>query len=364
MVTNAKTVLVGVRVFDGERLSRPRTVVIDGSMIGANDDTAGAGTVDAGGAVLLPGLIDAHVHLADRGTLEALASRGVTTALDMACWPVARVTSLRGVPGLTDIRSAGVPAIGPHGPHAHFPDMPPDAIVLSAQQAQAFVTARVAEGSDYIKIVLEDPGNGGPTQDVADALVTQAHAAGKKVVAHAAARGAYEMALHSGADVITHIPLGSHLSAEHAAAMARAGMIAVPTLTIAEGKAHKLGQPDLYLRARPTIAILSEAGVPVLAGTDAHTQAGPLDPAPVSHGDSLHHELELLVDAGMSPAQALRAATSNTARHFGLTDRGAVEPGLRADLVLLEGDPLADIRATRRITRIWCAGIEVTPASM
>ncbi len=65
----------------------------------------------------------------------------------------------------------------------------------------------------------------------------------------------------------------------------------------------------------------------------------------------------------MSPAEALRAATIDNARHFGLHDRGAVEPGLRADLVLLDSDPLANIRATRRITRIWCAGTEVTPAT-
>ncbi|GAA5610142.1 hypothetical protein Spla01_01278 [Streptomyces platensis] len=71
----------------------------------------------------------------------------------------------------------------------------------------------------------------------------------------------------------------------------------------------------------------------------------------------------LLVDAGLTTVDALRAATSLAARHFGLTDRGAVEPGLRADLVLVDGDPIADIRATRRIRRIWCGGTEHTPAA-
>jgi len=65
--------------------------------------------------------------------------------------------------------------------------------------------------------------------------------------------------------------------------------------------------------------------------------------------------------AGLSPAEALRAATSRPAQVFGLSDRGAVEPGLRADLVLIEGDPLTDIRATRCIRRIWCAGVEHVP---
>jgi imidazolonepropionase-like amidohydrolase len=85
-------------------------------------------------------------------------------------------------------------------------------------------------------------------------------------------------------------------------------------------------------------------------------------PAAISHGISLHHELELLVDAGLSTLDALRAATSRPARYFGLADRGLIEPGRRADLVLVEGNPLQDITATRSIRRIWCGGVEVPPA--
>lgn len=81
-------------------------------------------------------------------------------------------------------------------------------------------------------------------------------------------------------------------------------------------------------------------------------------PASPPFGSSLHHGLELLVDAGLSTLDALRAATSLPAQHFALGDRGAVEPGKRADLVLISGDPLADIRATRSVERVWCAGIE------
>jgi imidazolonepropionase-like amidohydrolase len=84
-------------------------------------------------------------------------------------------------------------------------------------------------------------------------------------------------------------------------------------------------------------------------------------PAAISHGISLHHELELLVDAGLSTLDALRAATSRPAHYFGLADRGLIEPGRRADLVLIEGNPLQDITATKSIRRIWCAGVEVPP---
>lgn len=100
------------------------------------------------------------------------------------------------------------------------------------------------------------------------------------------------------------------------------------------------------------------AGVPILAETDANAEAGL--PFQVKHGEALHHELELLVDAGLSTVDALRAATSLPAKHFGLHDRGVIQVGKRADLVLISDDPIQDIRATRSIQRVWCGGVEVT----
>ena len=96
--------------------------------------------------------------------------------------------------------------------------------------------------------------------------------------------------------------------------------------------------------------------MPILAGTDAN--AGPGIPFSPRHGESLHEELELLIEAGLSTVEALRAATVLPAQYFGLHDRGVIEPGRRADLVLIDGDPIADIRATRQIRRVWCAGVE------
>ena len=110
------------------------------------------------------------------------------------------------------------------------------------------------------------------------------------------------------------------------------------------------------------MAALLAAGVVVLAGTDATQAPGaPVGgmPAAMTLGESLHRELELLVGAGMTPVGALTSATRATAEHFGLADRGRVEPGLRADLVLVDGDPTRDITATRRVLRVWCAGVAV-----
>jgi imidazolonepropionase-like amidohydrolase len=110
-----KIALRNVRVFDGERLLEPGTVIIEGDRIGA--DSADAQTYEGGG-VLLPGLIDCHIHLTDESTLTSLARNGVTTGLDMGTWPPELVASLRNLPGVTDVRSAGTGATHPESAHA------------------------------------------------------------------------------------------------------------------------------------------------------------------------------------------------------------------------------------------------------
>lgn len=106
-----------------------------------------------------------------------------------------------------------------------------------------------------------------------------------------------------------------------------------------------------------SVQLMHKAGVPIMAGTDANDI--PDTPAPVKHGMIIHHELELLVEAGLSPVEALRSVTSVVAEQFGLNDRGRIEPGLRADLVLVDGDPLKDVSETQRMKRVWCCGMEV-----
>jgi len=349
-----RTAIAGAAVFGGQHLTGPWTVVIDGAVIASVSYAPPPGdamVIDAAGAVLLPGLIDAHVHLDDEGTLHALASWGVTTALDMASWPPEKVARLRAADGATDIRSPGLPAIGPAGPHATIMKLPAAAIVTSPEQARSLVAQRVAEGADYIKIVLEAPGRGGPEPDVAEALTVAAHEHGKFVVAHASSRAAYSLAVRAGADMITHVPFDQPPADDDIARMRSGDRVAIPTLAMAE--VMSAGRNIPYQPAADSVAALHRAGIPILAGTDANTMPGPFG---VRHGESLHHELELLVAAGLTPVEALRAATELPARHFGLPDRGAVAAGLRADLVLIDGDPVTDIRATRNIRHVWCAG--------
>ncbi|MFC4120422.1 amidohydrolase family protein [Nonomuraea zeae] len=346
--------LVGARVFDGRQLTEPATVVVEDGLIG--QDATGAERIDVHGAVLLPGLIDAHVHVHGRESLDALARHGVTTGLDMAAWPPELPASLRGAKGTADLQSAGIPAIGPDGLHARMIVTTPEAVLTDAADAGRWVADRVAEGSEYIKIVMEAPGEGGLAADVAEAVVEAAHARGRQVVAHAASAGAYTMAVDCGADLLTHCPIGAPADPADVARIRDEGRAVIPTLVMMRGVARFTGNPEGFEGSLATVRALHAAGVPILAGTDANDEPGA--PFQVPHGLSLHEELRLLVEAGLSPAAALRSATSLPARHFSLTDRGVIAPGKRADLVLVGGDPLADITATGNILRVWCAGVE------
>ncbi|MFF5075443.1 amidohydrolase family protein [Actinoplanes sp. NPDC000266] len=359
------TTITDVAVFDGAGLLDGRfDVSFDASavtaVVPAGTATTSGTTVDGTGATLLPGLIDAHVHLSDPEQLSTLARFGVTTALDMGTWPTEFVTALRAAGRGADFRSAGTPIAGAGGPHARIPGFPVDDLVANAEQARRRVAARVAEGADYVKLVLEPPGSGGPDLETAAATVGAAHAAGLKVVAHAIRTGAVELGVSAGVDILTHAPLDAALSPE----VVRAITVVIPTLTMMRGTAVSLGAAGLsYDHARDAVTALHQAGTTVIAGTDANDAPGV--PSSVAHGSSLHDELGLLVEAGLSPLEALRSATGVTASVFGLADRGRIRPGLRADLLLVDGDPSTDVAATRRIRAVWTTGRPVdavTPA--
>jgi imidazolonepropionase-like amidohydrolase len=350
-----KIALANVRVFDGERLLEPATIVIDGDRIGS--DPAGATTWEGDGRVLLPGLIDCHIHLTDSSTLASLARQGVTTGLDMGTWPPELVASLRSRPGVTDVRSSGTGATHPASAHARRMGRA-QGLVADPDEARAYVSERVAEGVDYVKIIVDPPGFDELTLR---ALVEAAHAHGLRTIAHAATRDAVLLAQAAGVDVLTHAPIDRPLEPPEVERTRTSGQVVVPTLTMMEAIVEKIGAiaPVSYDVARSTVGQWYRAGVPILAGTDANQ--APSAPASPPYGSSLHHELRLLVGAGLSPLEALRSATVLAAEQFGLGDRGVIAPGKRADLVLIDGDPLTGIRATRSIRRVWCDGIEVAP---
>src|ERR1035437_10200848 len=154
-------------------------------------------------------------------------------------------------------------------------------------------------------------------------------------------------AIAGGVDGIAHVYAGAADPELARAASARA-VFWTPTLAVITHDAPAASRAA----ACAVVRGLEDAGVQVLAGTDAPNPG-------TAFGETLHTELELLVAAGISPAKALGAATSATAAAFRLADRGRIAAGTRADLVLVDGVPVLDIRATRRILMVWKEGVLV-----
>lgn len=367
--------------------------VQDGVIVAIGDASVvrdGDQRIDAQGATLVPGLIDAHVHLLP-GCTQLAALFGVTTMIDMFSKPevieperaLVRAAA-RGVgPSAADLRTSSVGATAPGGhPTLAYSPFP---YVTGTEDAESFVTDRIVEGADHLKVIYDD-GSGVmldiPALSLAtiEALVGAAHRRGLLVAAHVStAQGAVTVA-GTGVDILAHAPMDP-LSEQQIQQIADAGVAVIATLSIIDGfpdvdgimpllsqprLADRLprrwrrvveAQADRWIPPQPpdaaaqraNVAALHAAGVPILAGTDAPNPG-------LVHGASLHRELQHLVDAGLTPREALAAATSVPAQVLGLTDRGVIETGTLADLLLVAGDPTTDITATAAIVEVWLGG--------
>ncbi len=391
-VQEAPLAFENVAVFDGESLLPATTVVVeDGVITAVGDDAAvpeGAEVVDGSGMTLLPGLIDAHVHAFTPQMLEQALMFGVTTVFDMftdeGFAAQMREEQAAGEANYrADMLSAGTLATvaGGHGTQFGL-----DIDTLEGPEgAEQWVADRIAAGADYIKVIIE----GGEEMDLdldtldretVTAIIEAAHAQDMMVVTHVQTLEAAQMAIEAGTDGLAHMFSDALPSQELIDQMVAQDVFVIPTLAVFqsigvddpvdtslmddERIAPYLTPTDLqslqnpyhgyealsYANARDGVQLFHEAGIPILAGTDAPNPG-------TAFGASMHRELVLLTEAGLTPAEALAAATSVNAETFGLDDRGRIAPGMRADLLLVEGDPTQDIEATRAIQAVYKGGV-------
>ncbi|KAH7473177.1 hypothetical protein FOMA001_g11780 [Fusarium oxysporum f. sp. matthiolae] len=190
------------------------------------------------------------------------------------------------------------------------------------------------------------------------AAVEAAHQKGKLVISHATSQALWTTAEEAGVDIPCHTPLDKPIDAAFIDQYRDTLSHVVPTLIMMQSIVNNTGAPaQAYTAAAEgSVTNLHKAGVTILAGSDSNT--APFVPANPPFGDSLHDELELLVRAGLSPADALRGATSLAASSFGFHDRGQIKMGYRADLVLLGADPTTNIQNSRSIKKVWAAGVQ------
>ncbi|MCY4398167.1 MAG: amidohydrolase family protein [Gemmatimonadetes bacterium] len=373
-------VLVNARVVDviDGTVSEPATVIVEDGRIariveGEGVDTpSGAATVDLMGRYLAPGLMDAHVHVGSAADARRALHSGVTTMRSMGTSHYADV-------GMRELQAAGhleAPQylaagyhVRPPAAEAFFQDHPElghlyGGEVRGEDAVRAMTSAIVSRGVDFVKtnateragLPDTDPRKQFYSEAELRAIVEEAGAAGIPVSAHAHGDAGARAAVAAGVRSIEH---GTYMSRETLALMAEKGAFVVPTIAIVRDLTIPGGDYDnavLNVRGRhmlPRVREMArnahEIGVKIVAATD--TGYGP------ESTTTLAHELLELVDIGMTPLEALRAATTTAADLFGLTGQvGAITPGLEADLIVLERSPLDDIGVVQDVLMVVSDG--------
>lgn len=384
-------VLTGATLIDGTGAApvADAVIVIDGERIAAAGPRQGlswpgdAEIVDVRGKTVIPGLIDAHDHMASHG--YALATRfGLDEPASTAHLRTARVLAEALAMGYTTIRDGGgldtgfklaieqglipgprlvlgIQIVSPTGgigdrvsPSGHaccavYDPLLPSSVGNGPDEVRDVVRTMVRAGADVIKTATTGGASSraghGPL-DAAfslpemQALVTESHALGRRVMCHALGGPGLSTALVAGVDSIEH---GCYLDEEPElmARMAAQGTFFVPTLTVyvyhrESASPHVRARAiDLYPHHVASVRRALELGVPIAAGTDAGGHGHPKNAL----------ELQCLVEAGLTPMQALQAATQWAARCLGLErELGTIEKGRLADLVVVNANPLDDVK--------------------
>jgi imidazolonepropionase-like amidohydrolase len=397
------TAFTGARVVDG-RAAAPianATILVRDGRIAAVGPAAtvqvpsGARKIDLAGATVIPGLISAHAHVSDvqgvgpraytdenvRRQLGVYARYGVTTVWSLGGeqMPAFRARDAQGTPTLDRARIFLAGDI---------------VAAKTPEEARQRVASVAALKPDVIKIRVDD-NLGSSTKmapDVYRAVIDEAHKRGLRVAAHIFYLDDAKGLLRAGVDVIAHSIRDRDVDDELIQLMKSTGAAYIPTLTrevatfVYESRPAFFDDPFFTRLADPAVVAqleqparqeamrssksaqaykaalvvakrnvkrMADAGVLIAMGTDSGAFAERFQ------GYFEHLELEMMVESGLTPAQVLRAATSDAARTMRIKDVGALVAGSWADFVVLNRDPLADIRNTRSIRSVWMAGSEI-----
>ncbi len=403
--TAAPTYIQAGRVMavPGKPVLGPSTIIVDGGRIvsvqaGHIAPPEGAALVDLKDKIVLPGLIDSHVHLAsDRAGLEGAAA-AISDSDELGAFETQYngMKTLRA--GFTTVRNLGdggaVMALrdaigrgwvmGPRivdagqsisttGGHMDYRNGVSDEVAAlqpvpenlcdGPDECRKVVRNQIGRGADVIKFASTGGVNSGTglatrmLEAEARALVETAHAYGRKVAVHAHGAEGIKLALRAGADSIEH---GTVMDDEIIKLMKARGTYYVPTLSTVNGYLERLAanpnayRPEVKKQIDWRIGITGQsllkavpAGVKIAFGTDAGVS---------KHGRNAD-EFELMVKYGMTPVEAIKAATVNAADLLGLSaEIGTIEPGKSADLIAVAGDPTSDVRVLKSVAFVMARG--------
>ena len=376
-------ILTGGHVWNGlDDETRDTPLTIDGDTIAALDASPAADTIDVSGCTILPGLIEGHAHLcfnaaADWRTIfdsdsssrmllrmsRAAASMlqvGITTVRDLGA-PTTLAVELRdavrdGLVSGPDLLVAGAP-VTTTGGHCWFLGGEADGELGARIRVRELAKA----GVDWIKVMATGGGMTPGTNvnepqyslDELRAIVDEASRLGLRVAAHCHGTPGIRNAVEAGVATIEHCsfrtPQGLQIDPDLVAQIAASRIAVSPTVHAG----YLSGKATTFNAQRIDVArAIVDAGCTILMSTDCGIPNTPHDVLP----RSIHAWSEL---TGMPPLDTLRAATSGAALILGLADRGVIAPGQRADLLVVEGDPLEDLTALQRVRCVVRAGVVV-----
>lgn len=397
--TARPTAFTGATLWDGTGAPAipGATLVVDGDgrimAVGADVSVpANARVVDLSGRYVIPGLINAHGHVTGRWAPDDATPRLQEVAGDLrlyARYGVTTVNSLGDGPEVLRARSLLDPAEG----YARL--LAAGEVITSTDpdDARTATLNRLEAGADWIKFRVDD--NLGATEKMPpatrEAIIETAHEGGGRVATHVFYLADAKNLLRAGTDLIAHSVRDTDVDPEFVRLLRERDVCYVPTLTrevstfayaerpaffddpffqrwADEDEVARVSDPDFRARmaaspaaaayrealeqAMENLQVLAGAGVAVAMGTDS----GPPGRFP---GYFEHLEVSMMVDAGLTPEEALRSATGVAAECLGLDAVGTLEPGHHADFLVLDADPLADISATRALEAVYVAGVEV-----
>jgi imidazolonepropionase-like amidohydrolase len=382
------------------RVLRDKTLVIRGNqVVEIRDGFVGEGqVVDLRGAFVLPGLIDSHVHLTSQqnpnGRLEEVTqstatqamvgaryarrtlNAGFTTVADLgasneAIFALREAVKRGDVPGPRIIAAGSAVSVhGGHGDTNGYREdimhvLSPESVCSGAEDCMRAVRLQVRSGADIIKItatggVLSNTAAGLAQQfseDELAAIVASAHRMGRQVTAHAHGVDGINAFLKAGGDSIEH---GTYLDDESMRLFKAHNAWLVPTLMAGDYVARVAASPDNFFTPAQTAKAL-EAG-PKMLDMARRAHAGGVriafgtDTGVSAHGDNAQ-EFALLVRAGLTPLEAIQAATVGAAEHLKISNEaGRLAPGMPADLIAVSGDPLSDVTELERVRFVMKGG--------
>ncbi|MDQ3870532.1 MAG: amidohydrolase family protein [Chloroflexota bacterium] len=305
-----------------------------------------AGDVTAAGLTLLPGFVDAHVHIA-LAEPYAVVANGVTTARDLGwppehIWPLVRRSSKRDFDGPLLV-AAGQMLTTPGGYPTRASWAPPGTgrVVTDAADASVAVEEQAKSGAVFVKITLNAAS--GPTLDLhtLQAIIDAAHARGLRVTGHVAGLSELDKALDAGLDELAHILMSPEVIPDDTIArMVETNMTVVPTLCVRFGQDQDIAIDNVHR--------FIAAGGRVIYGTDLGNEGA----GPGING----REIDAMRRAGMNNRSIIASATVDAARYLSLGTTGELSAGMIADVIAVRGDPLADARALTDVRMVWRAG--------